>query len=102
MGAAVGCVGMSVDDFCACDFDEFSGIFRAWQRMRESDERERWEQTRILAWFCVQPHVKKRITPKQLLPLPWDKREGGVCTKKANLTPEQRRQRFERLANKSG
>ena len=32
------------------------------------DERSPWRAVTI----CIQPHIKKRITPQKLLPLPWD------------------------------
>ena len=39
-----------------------------------------WERTRTLASILISPHLKKgrRITPKQLIPLPWDKKETEV------------------------
>lgn len=70
MGLAVGCIGMSLSDFCACDFDEFAGICRAWHEMGEARSRDSWERMRTLASIAIQPHVRKRLTPRQLLPLP--------------------------------
>ena len=32
------------------------------------DERSPWRAATI----CIQPHIKKRITPQKRLPLPWD------------------------------
>lgn len=34
LGLAVGCIGMSREDFCGCCFDEFEGISKAWCESR--------------------------------------------------------------------
>ena len=41
----------------------------------ELAQRERWEQTRMLAYFTVSPHLnpkKANPTPQKLWPFPWD------------------------------
>lgn len=40
--------------------------------MRVEGYRSCWERMRMLASIVIQPHVKKKITPKRLLPFPWD------------------------------
>ena len=101
MGVAVGCIGLSLDDFSNCDYDEFEAICKAWREMTEGKNREAWERTRITAAICIQPHCKKKITPKQLLPLPWDKKRHGSGAQ-PELTPEQKRKRFEEIAHRLG
>lgn len=44
----------------------------AWHDEREQAERSAWERMRIAAAVGIQPHVKSRITPQELIPLPWD------------------------------
>ncbi len=66
---------MSLDDFCKLEFDEFESI-------------------------CIQPHIKKKITPRQLIPLPWDNISHKPDTPR--LTPEEKRERFESVASKFG
>lgn len=73
LGIAVGCIGMSHDDFCKCNFDEFENIYNAWRDIYDGSVRESWEQTRTLTAICIQPHVKKKITPRQLWQFPWIK-----------------------------
>lgn len=72
--------------------------------MTEGQNREAWERARTVAAIIIQPHVKKRITPKQLLPLPWDKKtktdRGEAETPK--LTAEERKKRFEEIAHRLG
>lgn len=71
--------------------------------MKEAQNRQEWERTRILAAISIQPHTKKKITPKQLIPLPWDKKKHTADRSEApKLTAEEQRQRFENLANRLG
>ncbi|MDE6498189.1 MAG: hypothetical protein K2L21_05975 [Muribaculaceae bacterium] len=94
-------MGMSFGDFCACTIDELESIVKAWHDMDEARNRDAWERARLMAAIIIQPHLKKKITPRQLLPLPWDSKPSGKpCNDAAPLSPEQRRERFERLVNK--
>lgn len=96
----MGCIGMTRDDFCKCTYEEFDSICEAWQRMRREDSRDAWERARIMATIAIQPHVKKRMTPRQLLPLPWDSHKEAVTASlsSGNQSPEERLKRFERMA----
>lgn len=91
---------MSHDDFCKCTFDEFESICDAWHEMREGQYRDSWERARMVAAICIQPHVRKRITPRQLLPLPWDNKKSEIRNNAPQLTSEERKERFEKLAQK--
>lgn len=73
LGFALGCVGLSLPDFCALTPSEFRAVCDAWGRRNEGLEQGAWERMRLLATITIQPHVKKRLTPGQLLPLPWEK-----------------------------
>lgn len=92
---AVGCIGMSHDDFCKCTFGEFESICRAWREMNDSRTRDAWERARTIATICIQPHVKKRISPRQLIPLPWDSKKEILRSEAHELTAEEKRKRFE-------
>ena len=96
-GIAVGCIGMSVDDFCKCDFDEFEAICRAWQEMTDAHYRNLWERMRTLASITIQPHIRKKITPKQLIPLPWDNKNVYVQNAMTGLSPDEKLRRFKYL-----
>ena len=74
MGVALGCVGLSFDDFCRLELIEFEHICRAWRDMAESDDRRRWERARVMAAITVQPHVRKPVNPATLLPFPWERK----------------------------
>ena len=73
LGYAMGCIGLSLEDFCALTPAEFAAACKAYAEEREQGERRSWERMRLLAAVCIQPHVRKRISPQQLIPLPWDK-----------------------------
>lgn len=98
-------MGISYGDFCRMSPAEFTAVYGAYIRQRESDFRDRWERMRLLGAITLQPHLKKngRISPEKLIPLPWDRKarkSGG--REKPELTPEQQRRRMEELARKLG
>jgi hypothetical protein len=66
-------MGMRLDDWCRLDVDDFNSAAKAWSEMRDGGERGQWERMRVLASIVIQPHVKGRMKPERLLPLPWDK-----------------------------
>lgn len=49
LGIAVGCIGMSHDDFRKCTFGEFESICKAWHEMTEGQNRDAWERARTVA-----------------------------------------------------
>lgn len=93
---------MSPEDFCNCEFDEFEAICRAWEEMRDGETRGDWERIRTLAAVSIQPHVRKRVTPRQLIPLPWDRKSRTPTPAAAAQTPEERRRRFEEVVRRLG
>ena len=93
---------MSLDEFCKYDFDEFEHICNAWSDMNDARSREEWERTRTLAAICIQPHMRqgKKITPRQLIPLPWDHISPNSYDQAPKLSPREKQKRFEELAGK--
>ena len=89
---------MSIDDFEKCEFDEFESVCNAWSNRTETNQRESWEQMRLLATISIQPHIKKKITPKQLLPMPWDSEKPTDNAPK--LSREEQQKRFESLSRR--
>lgn len=73
LGHALGCMGLTLEGFCALEPAEFAAACKAYAEEREQGERRSWERMRLLAAVCIQPHVRKRVSPQQLIPLPWDK-----------------------------
>lgn len=82
----MGCIGLSLDDFCRCTPSEFYAVFDAWNQGRTADYRTGWEQTRFLALASLQPHSTKTLRPADIMPLPWEIEEKADDTKKADET----------------
>ncbi|MBD5262247.1 MAG: hypothetical protein HDS38_08985 [Bacteroides sp.] len=97
LGTAIGCIGLSLEEFSQLYFEEFESVCRAWQEMYDAQERGAWERTRVLASICIQPHVRKKITPRQILPLPWDRGQHKTISHEPEMTREQQKERFEEL-----
>ena len=102
LGLAVGCIGMSFDDFCLCSFGEFESIYKAWREYTDGTMHDAWERMRISAAIAVQPHTHKKIIPRQLIPLPWDNKKTVAREHVPELTAEQRRKRSEEVARPLG
>ena len=86
---------MSYDDFCRLTPDEFWHVCKAFADYAEADSRGEWERMRMLAAITVQPHVKGRVTPQKLLPLPWEKPRKSKTEKP--VSKEESKRRFEAL-----
>lgn len=99
MGYAVGVIGMRLDDFDAMTMPEFEAVAEAHREHNESLMRDEWERMRLLACITIQPHCRKKLTPKGLLALPWD------CRKTDKKEPEMNRgdheARFNRLVEEA-
>lgn len=91
---ALGCIKLSLDDFCALSPDEFRAIHRMYIEQETERMHGEWERVRILATITVQPNLGKPVDAKRLLPLPWDKKINNAEPKKST------RERFEYLAKK--
>lgn len=94
----MGVMGMSRRDFCAMSPDEFYEASRVHREEQERQSRERWEIMRMEASILIQPHVKNRITPRKLLPFPWEKGEAHI----EEMTMEERKRRAEEALRKWG
>lgn len=47
-------------------------------------EDKKWQHTRLLAWASIQPHSKKRITPRHFYESLFDKGATQVTEEEAN------------------
>ena len=72
---ALGCAGMSADDFCRCTPSEFDEVMKAWHAREERRERMGWEQVRTVCLFALQPYSKKPLEAKEILRFAWDEDE---------------------------
>ncbi len=94
MGIAIGCIGMSYDDFMWLDFAEFRSIYGTWRKCKEEVEQSEWERMRMLASICISPHVKHAPTPQRLLPFPWEKPKKKAVPK---VSKDAAKRQFEEL-----
>lgn len=93
---------MSLDDFCRCRVEEFEAICGAWSEMREGDSRERWVRMRISASITVSPHVRGKVHPRDLLPMPWDDESRREVPEIPELTAEEQLARGREFARSLG
>lgn len=70
------------------------------KRIRFERGQELQERAQMVAAICIQSHVRKRITPRLLLPLPWDNKKSEIRNNSPQLTAEERKERFEKLSQK--
>lgn len=69
--------------------------------MTDGQNRDAWERARTVAAIVIQPHLKRKITPQQLLPLPWDRKSRTMERVAApRLSAEERLRRFEEAARR--
>lgn len=97
----MGCLGMSLQDFCSCTPSEFNKVYAAWHDKEMRRIREGWEQTRTICICSMQPYSKKRLVPQDVMPLPWD-RDGRQKEKEPELTREERKARYEAAKKRYG
>ncbi len=72
LGIALGVVGLSFGDFCILTFDEFEAVMKAHKERQELREQGEWERMRLHAVMTMQPHCKKKLDPKKILPFDWE------------------------------
>lgn len=73
LGFALGCVGLSYDDFACLTPEEFAAVCKSYNSGVENRERSEWERVRTAVSILIQPYMKKRVSPADILPFPWDK-----------------------------
>ena len=96
---AGGNIGLTLDDFCRLYLSELEAIFDAYNKRKESEYHDEWERMRLQATILVQPHIKKKMTPRALLPLPWDKSDKPNAAKAEVLSKEEALKRFKQRIN---
>lgn len=93
-------MGMSMDDFCRCTPSEFRAVWDAWNEMRQSAEREAWEQLRMQCLCTLQPWSKQRLEARDIMEFPWDKiKESPV---NGNLSREELLRRYREAKREAG
>lgn len=102
-GIALGCIGMSLDDFARCTPSEFYAAYTSWQKMRDADRRDSWERMRILGACTLQPYSRKQLQGHDVITLPWDKETDRPQTaRQPQLSREETLARFEAAKQRAG
>lgn len=102
MGYALGCVRLSLDDFCGLTPGEFASVARAHADLEESRHRDDWERMRMLAAMTMQPHVKNKLRPQTLLPFPWEHGRNGGSRAAERVSVEEAKRRRKELMERLG
>ena len=64
---------MGYADFCRLTPAQFAEAWQAHARRAEELEQSEWARTRWLATLLLQPHVRKRLSPRDVLVFPWER-----------------------------
>ena len=100
MGIALGCIGMSMQDFERCTPSEFKATFDAWNRGRERLERSEWERVRMSCLCALQPYSKKKLNATDIMKFPWEKQEAN--NERREETREEVNARYEEAKRRFG
>ena len=66
---------MGYADFCRLTPGQFAEAWQANARRAEELERSEWSRTRWLATLLLQPHTRKRLSPRDVMVFPWERVE---------------------------
>ncbi len=103
LGIAMGCMGISREDFCRCTPSEFYAAYEAWIEMRQLEERGSWERMRMQCVCSLQPYSKKRLTARDVMQFPWEE-EGEAASAKPEppLSREELLDRYRKARERAG
>ena len=73
MGMAMGCVGMSLEDFERCTPSEFHAVWECWSEKEHRRERGEWERVRMECLCSLQPWSKKKLRAGDIMEFPWER-----------------------------
>lgn len=72
---AYGRLNWDEDKFFYAKPSYFYKALKGFNDLESERQKAEWERLRLLGYWVTSPHTKKgsNLTPKKLLPLPWDK-----------------------------
>lgn len=98
---AVGCIGMTVDDFCQCTPSEFQAVYESWNDAEQRKERAAWERARLQCTCMLQPYSKRKLEPRDVFRFEWE--DKGIDPDDGeNLTTKEIWERFEKAKMEQG
>lgn len=98
----MGCMGMSMDDFCRCAPSEFYAAYEAWSEMRQREEQGMWERMRMQCLCSLQPYSKSKLTPRDIMRFPWEAKIEERGVKSEELSHEELMERYRKAREQFG
>lgn len=95
----MGVIHIGFNDFCLLTIDEFNATAKAFNDYEEAKYKDGWERMRLAANITIQPHLKRKLAPQKMLPLPWEK---PSARKRKGIPVKGDRERFNALLEKYG
>lgn len=104
LGIAMGCMGMSRNDFCRCTPSEFYEAYGAWNEMQAQRERGAWERMRMQCLCSLQPYSKNKLSVQDIMRFPWETSgsEEGRGKSEESLGHEEVMARYREAKRKAG
>ena len=68
----MGCMGMSLEDFCLCTPSELKSIFESWKKREEAALHQAWERTRTETVLVMSMMAGKQLDMRKVMPFDWD------------------------------
>lgn len=103
LGIAMGCMGMSMMDFCLCTPSEFYETWKVWNEMQLRREREAWERARMECLCTLQPWSKKRLKARDVMRFEWDDNSvDSKCSRSNEMSREEIMKRYREARRKVG
>lgn len=97
----MGCMGMSMEDFCRCAPSEFYAAWKAYSTHETRLEQGAWERMRMECLCTLQPYSKKRLRAQDVMVFPWEKAERKTTSVKT-LSHEDMLKRYEEMKRQRG
>lgn len=103
LGIAMGCMGMSMDDFCRCTPSEYYAAYEAWHDAVDAAERGKWERVRMQCLCILQPYSKDKLKARDIMQFVWDKEvQTEIPEAKEELSREEIMKRYKIAAKRAG
>ena len=99
LSLALGCIGMSLYDFCCFTPAEFAAIAKAWRNRQQE-----WECTHMACLCTLQPYSSKTLGKRDVMKFGWDEEEQPSKTGQAKeqLTTEEIKKRYREALTSCG
>lgn len=101
----MGCMGMSMDDFCRCTPFEFYATYDAWNDLEDRREQAAWERMRMQCLCTLQPYSQKQLVATDVMRFPWDDEDQEPSSSRSRengLSREEIMARYKKAKKRAG